>query len=413
MPGLPAVLRDEPQFRLLFLGQALSVLGDRMMLVVLPFAVLSTGGGTADVGLVVAAQTVPFLLFALSAGVIADRIDRKRVLIASDLVRMAVQLTAAALLLGGTAEPWHLAVLAFAFGTGDAFFMPAMTGLLPMTVSEPHQLQPANALRGLSYHVGSIGGPVIAAVLLAVAGPGEAVLLDAATFAVSVAALARLRPRAVPVADADAPSGAFLEDLRGGWREVRTRPWVQGFLGALAIYHVVVLPSVYVLGPVLAEDEMGGATAWAAISIAFGVGSIVGDGLLLRFRPRHALRISALALALGSCQAIVFGSGLPVVVICGLEVVAAVGVAASFTLWEATLQEHIPSHAISRVSSYDYLATGGLMPVGMAVAGPVAAAVGIHTTLAVMSGVGIAAALACLTLPSVRDLPRAGAPATA
>lgn len=384
-----------------------------MMLVVLPFAVLSTpGAGTAEVGYVAAAQTVPFLLFALGAGVVADRIERRKVLIASDLVRCAVQIVAGVLLVSGNAEWWHLALLAFVFGIGDAFFMPAMTGLLPMTLSEPHQLQPANALRGLSFHVGSIGGPVIAAGLLAATGPGTAVLLDAATFAVSIGALLRLRPRAVEQATADAPPASFLTDLKLGFGEVRTRSWVVGFLGALAVYHVVVLPSVYVLGPVLAEDELGGASAWAAISIAFGVGSILGDSLLLRFRPRHALRTAAFALALGSGQAVVFGSGLPIAAICALEVLAAIGVAAAFTLWEATLQEHIPPHAISRVSSFDYLATGGLMPLGTAVAGPIAAVTDIRTTLAVMSAVGIAAALGCLALASVRDLPRADARAT-
>lgn len=384
-----------------------------MVLVVLPFAVLSTpGAGTAEVGYVAAAQTVPFLLFALTAGVLADRFERRKVMIASDLVRAAVQVTAGVLLLSGGAEWWHLAALAFCFGTGDAFFMPAMTGLLPLTLSEPHQLQPANAVRGLSFHAGSIGGPVIAAGLLAATGPGHALLLDALTFLISAAALLRLRPRTVRRAT-DAPPSRFLTDLREGWDEVRSRSWVVGFLAAIAVYHVIVLPSVFVLGPVLADEELGGPSAWAAISVAFGVGSIVGDVALLRFRPKRALRTAALALALGSCQAVIFGSGLPLALICALEVGAAIGVAAAFTLWEATLQEHIPSHALSRVSSYDYLATGGLMPIGTAVAGPVAAATDVHTALAVMSALGIAAALACLLLPSVRTLPRADGPATA
>ena len=135
----------------------------------------------------------------------ADRLNRKRILIASDLTRLISQLTAAMLLLTGTAQVSHLAVLAAVYGAADAFFAPAFTGLLPGTVA-PVNLQPANALRGLSYSVGSILGPVLAGFLVAFAGgPAGAFLFDAATFAVSVACLVPLRPRVV--ADAHARRG--------------------------------------------------------------------------------------------------------------------------------------------------------------------------------------------------------------
>src|SRR3954468_18267299 len=184
---LPAVLREERQFRLLFLGQALSVVGDRMTQVVLPFAVLSIGGaGTAD-GILAAPGFLPVIFLGLIGGVIADRIERRRILIASDVVRLVSQATAGVLLVSGGAEVWHLAALTAVFGAADAFFSPAFTGLLPQTIAEPHHLQPANALRGMSFSTGSIVGPVLGGLLVAGVGEGGALIADAGTFAVSVA----------------------------------------------------------------------------------------------------------------------------------------------------------------------------------------------------------------------------------
>jgi MFS family permease len=406
---IPAVLRDERQFRLLFLGQALSVVGDRMTQVVLPFAVLSVGGSVTDVGLVAAAGFVPFIFLGLIGGVLADRVERRRILIASDLVRLASQATAGVLLVTGAAEVWHLAALAALFGAADSFFSPAFTGLLPLTIAEPHHLQPANALRGMSFSTGSIVGPALGGLLVAAIGEGGALLVDAATFGVSVVCLLALRPRVVQRGDPE----PFASDLRGGWREVRARTWVWAFLFGMIVYHVIVLPSIFVLGPVLMRDELDGATSWAIIVTAFGLGSIVADLLLLRWRPRFALRAAAAGLAVASCQAVIIGSGFPILAIAAVEFFAAIGVSAFFTLWETSLQEHIPERSISRVSSYDYVASAGMMPLGAIVAGPVSEALGIHQTLAGMSIIGALSALALLSVPSIRNLPRGAAPGRA
>ena len=401
---LPALLREEPQFRLLFFGQALSILGDRITFVVLPFAVLAAGGDVSDVGLVAGAQTLPFLVFSLAAGVWADRLERRRIMIASDTVRLLCQSAAGALLLTGVAEPWQLAILAFLYGAGDAFFSPALTGLLPQVVP-PERLQAANALRGLTHSSGLVLGPALAALLVALAGTGAALLVDAATFAVSIACLAALRPRTVERAE-EGEETNLLAGLRGGWRAVRERPWVMRFLMAMAVYHVVVLPSIFVLGPVLADRDYGGAASWAPITAAFGLGSIVGDAVLLRWRPGRPLLAAAACLIGGSCQAGIIGSGLPVAGIAGLEFLAGICVTCFFTLWETSMQEHVPEQAISRVASYDMLISVGLMPVGTFLAGPVAEAAGLQATLVGMSVIGVASALACLASPSVRRLTR-------
>lgn len=410
---MPAVLRDEPQFRLLFGSQVLSILGDRVTGVVLPFAVLSVGGGVAQVALVSAAQFLPFAVLALPAGVWADRLDRKRILIASDLVRLCTQLTAGLLLVTGHAGVLELAVLAAAYGAADAFFAPAFTGLLPATVSALH-LQPANALRGLTFSVGAIVGPVIAGLLIAFGGgPGVALLFDAATFVVSVVLLAPLRPRLVQTAvaaeDPLATTDHFWASLREGWSEVRSRSWVLAFLSGMGVYHAVVLPSVFVVGPVIAENEMRGAESWALITAGFGVGCVLGDLLFLVWRPPHALRTAALMLVGASLQAAIIGSPLTDWGIAGLELLAGVCVTGMFTLWETSLQEHIPSRALSRVSSYDYLTSAGLIPLGNVVVGAVGATVGLHASLFGMSVIGVGVAVVVASLPSVRALPRGAA----
>src|SRR4051794_9031881 len=277
---MPAVLREEPQYRLLFGSQVLSILGDRVTGIAMPFAVLSIGGGVGDVALTSAAQFLPFVVLALPAGVWADRWDRKRILVASDGVRLVCQVVAALLLLTGAAHVGHLVVLAAAYGAADAFFAPAFSGLLPTTVT-PANLQPANALRGLSFSVGSIVGPVVAGLLIAFAGgPGGALLFDAATFAVSIALLVPLRAGVVEaVVSAEDPAATtdhFWTSLREGWGEVRSRSWVLAFLGGFAAYHVIVLPAIFVIGPVLMEEELDGARSWAIIVACFGVGSVLG-----------------------------------------------------------------------------------------------------------------------------------------
>ena len=207
-----------------------------------------------------------------------------------------------------------LVTIAAVYGAADAFFAPAFTGLLPATVS-PVNLQPANALRGLAFSLANIGGPIVAGLLIAYAGgPGGALLFDAVTFVVSIGLLLPLRPRVVEEVlheeDPTATTRHFWTSLREGWGEVRSRSWLVAFLAGMSVYHVVVLPSIFVIGPVLMQQELDGACSWAVIVACFGVGNVLGDLLFLRWRPRFALRVASLLLVGASCQAAMIGSGL-------------------------------------------------------------------------------------------------------
>ncbi len=403
--GVPAVLRDDAAFRLLFAGQALSVVGDRITPIAIAFAVLGLGSAT-DLGLVLAAGGIPFALFAIAGGVLSDRIGRREVMVASDVVRAIVQALTASLLLSGYAEIWMLGVLSAIYGTAAAVFMPAMMGLIPQTVAAA-RIQEANALLGMTRATAGVGGPVIAGILLAIAGPGEAIAIDAATFVASAACLVALGPRALAVDGDDRGAGeGFIAQLREGWREVRVRPWLRYGLVAMGAYHVLVLPAVFVLGPALAQRELDGARSWAIIVTAFGIGAVIGNLVALRVRLRRPVLVAAIALVGASTQAAIIGSGAGTWGIAAAELVVGVAVSLFFTLWDTSVQEQVPPRAVSRVSSYDFTVSLGLMPLGLAVAGPVADAVGLHTTLIGMSVAAGAVALAWLAVPDVRAVVR-------
>jgi predicted MFS family arabinose efflux permease len=303
-----------------------------------------------------------------------------------------------------------LVVLSAVYGTCAAVFMPALMGLIPQTV-RPDRLQEANALLGFTRSVASIAGPALAGVVIAVAGPGEAIALDAATFAVSAACLGALRPRPIaPGADEEEDAG-FRARLRAGWREVRARPWLKYGLGAMAAYHVIVWPAVLVLGPALSKQELSGASSWAAIVACFGIGTVAGNLVALRVSVRRPVLVAALALVGACTQAIILSSGLGTVGIALLELLAGIAVSLFFTLWDTSIQEQVPPQAVSRVSSYDFTASLGLAPLGMAVAGPIAHAAGLHRTLIGLGALGMLAALGWLAVPDVRAVRRPPAPA--
>jgi predicted MFS family arabinose efflux permease len=297
-------------------------------------------------------------------------------------------------------------VLSAVYGACAAIFMPALMGLIPRTVPA-ERLQEANALLGFTRSVANVAGPAIAGIVIAIGEPGDVIAIDALTFAVSAACLIALRP--VPGRTGAEPEEdeGFLARLHTGWREVRSRPWLTVGLGAMASYHVFVLPAVFVLGPVLAARELDGASSWAVIVACWGVGTALGNVVALRVRIRRPVLVAALALVGASTQAVIIGSGLGTGGIAALELLAGVASSLFFTLWDTSIQEQVPPHAVARVSSYDFSVSLGLMPLGMAVAGPIAVAVGLHATLVAMGALGVLAALAWLAVPDVRRVRRA------
>jgi MFS family permease len=384
-------------FRLLFLGQAVSLLGDGMVPVALAFAVLEITDSPSALGLVLAARLIPTVLLLLAAGVIADRIPRRTVMVVSDLARMLSHGAMAALLLSGAAEVWSLALLAAANGAATAFFQPASTALVPMTVG-PQLLQQANALRGLAQSGGFILGPAIAGLLVATAGAGVALAVDAATFGVSALFLLALRvPDVVPP-----PVRPFVAELRDGWREFRARDWVWGIVLGASVANMLAA-GYQVLGPIVADRELGGAGAWAAIATCFGIGSLAGGLLVLRRPVARPLLVGTLAVMFWPVTWVLLAIPAPTAVIAGGALLGGAGLMVFNALWEATLQAQIPAESLSRVSAYDWLGSLALNPIGAALVGSIAAGLGVAETLLLCAALATAVNLFVLTLPGVRQ----------
>ena len=389
------------QFRLLFAGQSVSVIGDALFPVALAFAVLDELNGTpAQLGLVLAAETLPLAVFILAAGVWADRVNRRNVMIVSDLGRAVVQTTLATLLITDTAELWHVVALAALYGVFDAGFQPAAGGLVPQLAGTEH-LQRANALLGLARHAGMVIGPTLAGILIAVSSPGAAIAVDAGTFLVSAAFLTRLTVKHERL---ETTEHHFWRDLKGGISEVAKRRWMWTFMPGFSAYHLLALPCVLALGPVIADRELSGASSWAAISTCFGIGTIAGSLIALRVKPRHPMYGATLAFVVASCQALIIAYGGSTVGIAALQILAGVAVAYGFTIWDTSLGREIPPHALSRVTSLDWFTTTGLMPIGFAVVAPAAQLLGTRTTMVACAVAVIALFAAALAVGDVRRL---------
>jgi MFS family permease len=402
VPRLPeslAVLRLR-DFRLVFGAYAVSVLGDRMVAIALAFAVLQLGGSASDIGIVLAARTVPLVGSLLIGGVVADRMSRQRVMVAADLSRMVTQGILAALLITGSPPIWAIAVLAGATGAATGFFNPASSGLLPAVVA-PEQLQQANGLRATAMSGGEIAGPALGGVLVAAVGPGWALAVDAATFAASAAFLAGLRlPARLPRGE---PS-SFLADLRQGWSEFRSRTWVWTFVGAGGIA-TLMWGTWSVLGPVVANRDLGGAAAWGSVLAAMGVGALAGALVAIRIRPRRPLALGAICLAAFALPPALLAAGMPTLVLAVGTFLAGAGMMLDGSVWESTLQRKIPSEALSRVAAYDWFGSLALGPLGLAIAGPLASAIGIDGALWLAAAAIVAVALGLLAVREVRTMP--------
>jgi MFS family permease len=400
------VLRER-NFRLLWLGQATSAFGSSLVPVALAFAVIDLTGSPSALGLVLSAGLVSRICLLLLGGVVADRLPRQHVMIAADGLRATTQGIVAALLLTGTAQIWELLVLFALFGAGDAFFSPASTGLVPETIS-PARLQQANSLMGIGRDAARVSGPALAGLIVAGAGPGIAFAVDAATFVVSCASLALLH---LPSAVRGRERPGLLADLRVGWRELASRSWVWLMILKFSVSSLAIAP-FFVLGPFVAQHELGGAAAWGAIGTCGAVGAVVGNVLAFRVRPTRPLFTGCLVVSLYALAPALLARPFPTAVIAATAAIGFGAVGFSDTLWFTALQERIPPQALSRVSSYDWLGSLVLQPAGYALAGPIAATIGISATLLVGAGLQASSSIGIALTPAVRGLRVKGNPET-
>jgi MFS family permease len=341
------------------------------------------------------------VIFMLVGGIWADRLPRHHVMVASDLVNGTVQAVTAALLLTGNAQIWQLIVLSALGGTSFAFFFPASTGIVPQTVPT-ESLQSANAMLRLGLNATRIGGAALAGLIVGLTSPGTGIAVDAASFFVGSLLIGAMH----------IPSTLYLErrnffrELKEGWREFVSRTWLWAIVLQFGFVNAVELGAQGVLGPVIAKEHLGGATAWGLLLTASSAGLILGGLLVLRLRPGRIL----LAATLGFLLTVPFLFGLaiplPLIALIALAVLGGVGAETFGVLWDTAMQQEIPQEKLSRVSSYDALGSFALIPLGLAVAGPVADALGTREAIFGAAAISLIATLAVLFVKDVRTLPR-------
>lgn len=376
----------------------ISAFGSGMAIVALAFAVLDFGGAT-DLGLVLLAREIPVVVFLLLGGVYADRLPRRAILVGCDVVKGSAQGVTALLLFVGAANVWSVALLQGAFGLAGSFSRPATTGIV-RELARDDLLQQSNAVLQLARSVFSIAGPALGALIVAAASPELALGLDAATFAASALLMATMR--LTPVARA--ASTSIVRDLRDGWREFVDRSWAVAMVVSFGLFQLTLFPALLVLGPFVAKEELGGAGAWGTILACQAAGSVVGGLAALRVRVARPLVVAELVALPASFLLAGFAVPFPVVALAVVSLLVGLGFALGETLWLTALQRNVPEHALSRISSFDWLGSVGLNPLGYALIGPLAAVLGTSETLALAAVLNLVVTVGVLLVPSVRAL---------
>lgn len=399
MPGLRQLLRvlRHRDFRLLWLANSASVVGDRIVTVALALFVVDLTGSAVDLGVVLAAYSVPLVVLLLVGGVFADRLPRHLVVVGTDLVRFVLHALLAILIVTGDVRIWHVVVIGVLFGTAEAFYRPAATALLPQTVPE-EEIQEGNAVTAMFANVAEFAGPALATLLVLGLSPAAAFGLDAATFLVSAALVVRVRPRergAVAAGEPDTPA-TVLGDIRIGFAEVRSRSWVWATLAVFCIALFCAFAPLAVVGPIVAREEYGDIAVFGWVFAAFGAGMIAGSLAGLRWRPRYPMRQAMTIVLLWPAAMVLYAAGAPLGVVVPASVVAGAGVALFDIWWLTALAERIPPDKLSRVTSYDWAVSLGLVPLGYVLAGPAADAFGASEVL--LGGSIIAVAVLALGL---------------
>jgi len=400
-------------FRLFYAGYATSQFGTAMSGVAIAFAFLGTGGTATGLGVVFTANIVPMVVFLLAGGALADRLGRRRVMLTADLARCAAQGTLAAALALGHAGLWVFVAAAFAVGAGNAFFSPALTAL-PGQLAPPELLGDANALLGTAEPAAKVAGPALAGILIAVTGPALVIAVDAASYAVSALALARLRLQESPQRDlrhrqaGETAKGSgpqrhpLLRDLAEGWAEFTAHPWLWPQTLQFALFNLVTWGPYLVLGPVLAGQYLGGARAWGTVLACYGGGAILGGLLALGRRPVRPLLVAALTTFGFALPPLALALRLPLPAVAAAALAAGLGTAFGGAFATTVEQRLISREALSRVGAINMVGAFAFGPLAFIAAGPAAAAFGPRTVLAFGAAWSAAMTLGVLAFPAIR-----------
>lgn len=369
----------------------MSRLGDRIYAVALPFQMFALGASPLELGLAAAILDLSYLLFVLVGGAVADRMSRRRLILASDL---AAGLSVGVLALfswTGQLAIAHVYLVSAVFGAAEAFLAPAYTALIPELVPK-EILQSSSAARSLSRSLARIAGPAIGGVIVVAGGPALGFGIDALTFVFSFATLLLVRtPRREPPAAA-----SLLSEVREGFAFTLTLPWVVAGALGFALINVAYSGQTSVIMPLLVRDVLrGDAATFGGITAAFGIGAVLAGVMFAQIRIGRAgigLYVFELAAAL-AVIAMGLVANVPSVVV--LMLVIGVAATGSDVVWQTALQRHVRGDMLGRVSSITSLGIYFLNPVAPLVAGMLVQGLGPAASLTV---VGMYAAIVATLL---------------
>ncbi|MFF2081235.1 MFS transporter [Kitasatospora sp. NPDC058162] len=388
-------------FRIQTAATVISGLGNAGAPIATAFAVLGNGGGATEVGYVTAARLLPTVLFLLLGGTLADRLPRHHVMVAANLFSAVSQAVLAALVLAGHVRLWQLLLLSAAGGAGYALYSPAAGGMIMQAVPQEHAARAFSVFR-MGQNASQIGGAALGGALTAAVGPGWVLALDALCFLIAASLRFFLEAEAAP-----APSGGgMLRDLREGWREFASRRWLWVIVLQFAVVVACINTVESVYGPTVADERLGGAGAWGGAMSAYGVGLVVTGLLMARWRPRRILLVGNWGVFLFGAPALALAAGAPLPLLIAAMFLSGVGVTVFGVNWMVVLQQEIPEEMFSRVAAYDELGSYSLAPVGTALAGPAAAALGLSGALWACAALCLLLSAVVLIDPQIRRLSR-------
>jgi len=402
-----AVLRDR-HFRRVVLSRLISNVGNGMTPIALAFGVLALPGATpTSLSIVLAAGTIPVVLFLPIGGVVADRLGKPRVIGICDLLVSAVVMTTAVLLITGYATVTNLAILAAITGALHSFWWPAYPGLVPDVVPDEH-LQPANALMSTASNAGLIIGSALGGVLVATIGSGWAIAVDAVSFLIAGGLVFSVRHLSRPHVSGE----SMLADLAHGWREFTSHRWVVVIVAAFSFIVMVWRGAEDVLGPVAARENYSGPSSWAIVLSAQAAGLLIGALISTRLRARRPMVVGMVITLALPLFLVLLAVAAPLWVVALAAMIFGASLELFGVLWFTALQTHVPHEAIARVSAYDAFGSLLLGPVGLALAGPLLLVLSLSQAFWLAAGIALAAIIGGLIPPSVRHLRAQTAPVT-
>lgn len=394
-----------PAFRYFFVGQVVNRAGSSMAGVALAFAVLDIDDSPSALGWVVAASSVPMVVFMLLGGAIADRLPRAVVLRGCNLVQGVVQSTTAVLVLTGRAEIWHLVALQAVAGTVFAVSYPAFLGMVPILLPVEER-KAAFLLIGQAQSVVGIAGPAVSGVLVATAGPGWALAIDASTYLVAAALLSRVR---LPPGDRSNARSSVIGDFVAGWAFARQLGWVIPAASASLIFNALVSGGITVLGPTIADDTIG-SEGWGLAQSGQAVGVFVSAFFLARVTLRRPLRVIMVAFAVWCLPMLVLGTHVTLWLLAASFVVAGAALSLLDLAWNLTVQEKVPEEMLSRIMAIDGFYSFVATPIGQLAVGPLAVAFGTGRVELGCFALAVLVAAVAATRRRITDVRLTGAP---